>query len=173
MYESSATRNSVSTTSHASRTQIIESVEAVPTNSTSNRSTTDSVPSTSSNSHSNSDSHSSTNDVILGALSLTGGPLSDRNVTWDETVVDNEFLNKKKSKLCCIFHKQRNFDDPDTDSESESDSESGSDSPEDEKEKDFSNDNSTKLPSTHRYKPNAYEIQPKYKKQHKCHHHKS
>lgn len=52
-------------------------------------------------------------------------------VRWGEDVVDNEHMNKKKSKSrqslkdllirveCCIFHKKRRFD--------ESDSESGSD----------------------------------------------
>ncbi|EIE27775.1 hypothetical protein COCSUDRAFT_52266 [Coccomyxa subellipsoidea C-169] len=30
-------------------------------------------------------------------------------VKWSEDVVDNEFLNKKSSKKCCIFHKQRPF----------------------------------------------------------------
>jgi protein phosphatase 1 regulatory subunit 11 len=27
------------------------------------------------------------------------------SVSWDSEVVDNEHLNKKKSKLCCIYHK--------------------------------------------------------------------
>lgn len=40
-------------------------------------------------------------------------------VKWSEDVVDNEFMNKKSSKKCCIFHKQRPFgewsdDDSDT-----------------------------------------------------------
>ncbi|KAK9807372.1 hypothetical protein WJX73_008334 [Symbiochloris irregularis] len=32
-------------------------------------------------------------------------------VRWSEDVVDNEHMNKKSSKQCCIFHKQRAFGD--------------------------------------------------------------
>lgn len=32
-----------------------------------------------------------------------------KGVRWAENVVDNEGLNRKSSKKCCIFHKQRNF----------------------------------------------------------------
>lgn len=32
------------------------------------------------------------------------------HVTWDESVIDNEFMNKKSSKKCCIFRKPKNFD---------------------------------------------------------------
>ncbi|OII72696.1 uncharacterized protein cubi_01646 [Cryptosporidium ubiquitum] len=49
---------------------------------------------------------------------------STNNVTWDESAIDNEMMNKKKSKKCCIFHKKRNFgesssSDSDTDSDSD------------------------------------------------------
>eukprot|EP00545_Synedropsis_sp_CCMP1620_P012747 CAMPEP_0119003232 /NCGR_PEP_ID=MMETSP1176-20130426/439_1 /TAXON_ID=265551 /ORGANISM="Synedropsis recta cf, Strain CCMP1620" /LENGTH=154 /DNA_ID=CAMNT_0006954811 /DNA_START=35 /DNA_END=499 /DNA_ORIENTATION=- len=37
------------------------------------------------------------------------------SVTWDEGVVDNEGLGRKSSKRCCIFHKQRAFDESSTD----------------------------------------------------------
>lgn len=44
-----------------------------------------------------------------------------KSVKWAEDVVDNEFAGKKKSKKCCIFHKQRVFgdwsDDDDSDME--------------------------------------------------------
>lgn len=30
-------------------------------------------------------------------------------VRWESDVVDNENMNKKKSKICCIFHPQREF----------------------------------------------------------------
>lgn len=41
-------------------------------------------------------------------------------VRWSEDVVDNEFMNKKKSKKCCIFHKQKSFGDwSDDDSDDE------------------------------------------------------
>eukprot|EP00042_Codosiga_hollandica_P021318 m.73749 g.73749 ORF g.73749 m.73749 type:complete len:104 (-) comp50305_c0_seq4:975-1286(-) len=32
-------------------------------------------------------------------------------VKWDEGTVDNEHMNKKKSKRCCIYHKPRAFDE--------------------------------------------------------------
>jgi protein phosphatase 1 regulatory subunit 11 len=35
-----------------------------------------------------------------------------KGVRWDSEAVDNEGLGKKSSKKCCIFHKQRKFDDP-------------------------------------------------------------
>ncbi|KAL5369291.1 hypothetical protein CPHLJ_4g3940 [Cryptosporidium parvum] len=52
---------------------------------------------------------------------------STNSVTWDESAIDNEMMNKKKSKKCCIFHKKRNFGESSS-SESDSDSESDSSS---------------------------------------------
>ena len=46
-----------------------------------------------------------------------------RGVTWEEGVVDNEHMKKRKSKKCCIFHKQRPFDE--SDSEDDDDDEGG------------------------------------------------
>lgn len=31
-----------------------------------------------------------------------------RHVTFTEDTIDNEHLNKKKSKMCCIFHSSGN-----------------------------------------------------------------
>ena len=28
---------------------------------------------------------------------------SPKSITWDSSVIDNEFLNKKKSKSCCVY----------------------------------------------------------------------
>jgi hypothetical protein len=40
----------------------------------------------------------------------------EKKVTWDEKVIDNEHMNKKKSKICCIYHRPRlNPDDPSSD----------------------------------------------------------
>jgi hypothetical protein len=36
-------------------------------------------------------------------------------VTWHDDVVDNEHMNKKSSKACCIFHKPRSFGESDSD----------------------------------------------------------
>eukprot|EP01083_Nonionella_stella_P242335 845393_1 len=44
-----------------------------------------------------------------------------KSVTWDGSVVDNEFMNKKKSNKCCIYHKPRRWDESDTESDSSSD----------------------------------------------------
>ncbi|XVE68793.1 hypothetical protein DITRI_Ditri09bG0098800 [Diplodiscus trichospermus] len=38
-----------------------------------------------------------------------------KKVTWKEGTVDNEFMNKKSSKICCIFHKEKPFDEDDSD----------------------------------------------------------
>ncbi|PSC71173.1 phosphatase 1 regulatory subunit 11-like [Micractinium conductrix] len=44
-----------------------------------------------------------------------------KGVRWAEDVVDNEFAGKRKSKKCCIFHRQRQFgewsDEEDSDAE--------------------------------------------------------
>ena len=34
-----------------------------------------------------------------------------QRITWDEDVVDNEDLCRKKSKKCCIFHRSRGLDE--------------------------------------------------------------
>lgn len=82
-----------------------------------------------------------------GTLHLRGAPRNGPRVAWDEHVVDNEGLGRKKSKsalnrsmrledicnsccffffaVCCIFHRQRRFDE--SSDEDSSDSESGSD----------------------------------------------
>ncbi|KAJ3086353.1 Type 1 phosphatases regulator ypi1 [Quaeritorhiza haematococci] len=74
-----------------------------------------------------------------GTLRLQGSIVStsERRVQWDENVVDNEGMGKKSSKICCIYHKPRSFDES-------SSSESSSDEDDD--------------PN----RPNAYERQPKY-----------
>eukprot|EP01035_Chromulina_nebulosa_P018100 gene18100-23751_t len=45
-----------------------------------------------------------------------------KSIQWSKTVVDNEFMNKKTSKKCCIFHKRKAFGESDSD-ESDSDTE--------------------------------------------------
>ncbi|KAF9155046.1 Type 1 phosphatases regulator ypi1 [Linnemannia schmuckeri] len=63
-------------------------------------------------------------DHAHGVLSLTGEPSTERRVQWDDDVIDNEHLNKKKSKICCIFKRQKEFDESSDESSSESDSDS-------------------------------------------------
>ncbi|KAG0309905.1 Type 1 phosphatases regulator ypi1 [Linnemannia gamsii] len=61
---------------------------------------------------------------VHGVLSLTGEPSTERRVQWDDDVIDNEHLNKKKSKICCIFKRQKEFGESSDESSSESDSDS-------------------------------------------------
>lgn len=44
-----------------------------------------------------------------------------KKVSWKEGTVDNEFMNKKSSKKCCIFHKDKPFDEDDSDAEGDCD----------------------------------------------------
>ncbi|KDN47365.1 hypothetical protein K437DRAFT_246103 [Tilletiaria anomala UBC 951] len=62
--------------------------------------------------------------ILRGAGGEAGRirPRSGRRVVWTEGTIDNEGMGKKKSKLCCIYHKPRAFDES-----SSSDSSSGSD----------------------------------------------
>lgn len=41
-------------------------------------------------------------------------------VTWSQETINNEFMRKKSSKRCCIFHKTKKFGESDSD-ESDSD----------------------------------------------------
>ncbi|KAH7426983.1 hypothetical protein KP509_10G025200 [Ceratopteris richardii] len=40
-----------------------------------------------------------------------------KKVTWKEGTIDNEYLNKRSSKKCCIFHKEKPFDEDGSDDE--------------------------------------------------------
>lgn len=91
-------------------------------------------------------------------------------------MVDNEHMDKKKSKICCIFHPQREFgesSDESLDSSSDSSDESGNEGTEGKavgtgggnsdkkKKKKHGNCCNNKKASS----PNAYERQPNYKNQ--------
>ncbi|KAK2625856.1 hypothetical protein QTJ16_005168 [Diplocarpon rosae] len=65
-------------------------------------------------------------------LHLRGAPReaapTERRIQWAEDVIDNEGLNRKKSKVCCIYHAPKGIDESSDESESdESDSDSGDD----------------------------------------------
>ncbi|KAJ7614034.1 phosphatase inhibitor-domain-containing protein [Roridomyces roridus] len=64
----------------------------------------------------------------IGALHLTGGaPRRSRpRVAWDEGVVDNEGCGRKSSKICCIYHKPKRFDESSDEDSSDSDGDSDS-----------------------------------------------
>ncbi|KAJ1866965.1 Type 1 phosphatases regulator ypi1 [Coemansia sp. RSA 989] len=48
-------------------------------------------------------------------------------VQWTSDTVDNEHMGKKKSKVCCIYHRQRRFDESDSSCGSDSDSDGPND----------------------------------------------
>jgi protein phosphatase 1 regulatory subunit 11 len=48
-------------------------------------------------------------------LSLTLQPRKPKKkVQWNDNVVDNENLGRKRSNICCIYHKPRSWDDSDS-----------------------------------------------------------
>eukprot|EP00468_Gymnochlora_sp_CCMP2014_P008204 CAMPEP_0167760680 /NCGR_PEP_ID=MMETSP0110_2-20121227/11720_1 /TAXON_ID=629695 /ORGANISM="Gymnochlora sp., Strain CCMP2014" /LENGTH=113 /DNA_ID=CAMNT_0007647217 /DNA_START=17 /DNA_END=358 /DNA_ORIENTATION=- len=50
-----------------------------------------------------------------GSFEKTLGTKKDKEILWTNETIDNEFLNKKSSKICCIYHKPRAFDESDSD----------------------------------------------------------
>ncbi|KAF5326964.1 hypothetical protein D9619_004339 [Psilocybe cf. subviscida] len=60
--------------------------------------------------------------VPAGTLRLRAGTSrrAGNRVVWDENVVDNEGAGKKKSKICCIYHKPRRYDESSSDSSDDS-----------------------------------------------------
>lgn len=49
----------------------------------------------------------------------------DRKVKWGEDTVDNEHMNKKKSKCCCIYQKPRIFGESSDDESNDEDDDHG------------------------------------------------
>lgn len=45
---------------------------------------------------------------------------TSRHVRWRTDTVDNEFLGRKSSKICCIYHKPKGYDESSSESESDS-----------------------------------------------------
>ncbi|SCU78727.1 LADA_0A07184g1_1 [Lachancea dasiensis] len=101
-------------------------------------------------------------------------------VRWKDDVVDNEHMNKKKSKVCCIFHPQQNLEDLADDNEdcnhhphhnssqssesssSESDSEASKGMDLESRRKARKERRRRKLEQKRSSSPNAYEVQPDY-----------
>ncbi|KAI0760973.1 phosphatase inhibitor-domain-containing protein [Trametes elegans] len=75
-------------------------------------------------------SQSEAESSTVGTLRLRGAPRNRQRVVWREDVVDNEGAGKKKTKICCIYHKPKRFDESSSsdDSSDESDSDSSCDS---------------------------------------------
>lgn len=55
----------------------------------------------------------------VGEAAAGAPPASRRHVAWAADTVDNENMNKRKSKCCCIFEKQREFGESSSDSEAD------------------------------------------------------
>lgn len=90
-------------------------------------------------------------------LHLIGAREQNRTqvVRWASDVVDNEHLNRKKTKICCIYHPSTEFGE--SEEESLSESSDGNSSSESDSDSD----------SFHHHdcgRPNAYERQPKFKR---------
>lgn len=100
------------------------------------------------------------------------------NIRWKQDVVDNEHMNKKKTKICCIYHPQNSDgeeegepepemhyhdhgDSSDSDSDSSSDSDNDAGLSKDERRQRRIKRRHEKLNDSE-YKTNAYEFQPKY-----------
>mmetsp|Transcript_4386 Transcript_4386/g.4370 ORF Transcript_4386/g.4370 Transcript_4386/m.4370 type:complete len:135 (+) Transcript_4386:117-521(+) len=95
-------------------------------------------------------------------------------VRWTNDVVDNENMDKKKSKICCIFHPQREFGELSSESsDSSSDESDQSDDGTGEGEPNASNgtpgpnvccgNHKRKQRKHKKSTPNAYEKQPTHK----------
>ncbi|KAJ2846374.1 Type 1 phosphatases regulator ypi1 [Coemansia brasiliensis] len=71
---------------------------------------------------------SSSNSTHIQPAHSTAAPRP--RVQWTSDTVDNEHMGKKKSKVCCIYHRQRRFDESDSSCDSAS-CDSDSDGPND------------------------------------------
>ncbi|KAF3907331.1 hypothetical protein ABW20_dc0102147 [Dactylellina cionopaga] len=109
-----------------------------------------------------------------GILRLRGTQTERRRVTWTNEVVDNEGLGRKKTKICCIYHKTRDFGESsseESDSSSSSDDEQESDkgsNPEREPGSPSQSSHQNHICQRHmenrRRRKNAYEEQPNQQK---------
>ncbi|GAV54872.1 hypothetical protein ZYGR_0AS01950 [Zygosaccharomyces rouxii] len=114
---------------------------------------------------------------------LNGRSSSRPSVRWESDVVDNENMNRKKTKICCIFHPQEDLDAecdcPSDHQEPSSPSSSSSSSSESDEDRglNFEERRARRVARRHRKlsqkrseSPNAYEVQPDYTK-HQPHNH--
>lgn len=99
---------------------------------------------------------------------------SKSNVKWEEDVIDNENMGKKKSKICCIFHPNREFGELSDSSSGESSDDSDGegniipkDKGEDHDDECCNHKHNKPKGIKNNNRPNAYERQPKYDNQSK------
>ncbi|KAF2769652.1 hypothetical protein EJ03DRAFT_271840 [Teratosphaeria nubilosa] len=96
-----------------------------------------------------------------GTLRLRGEsaePEESPRVRWAEDVIDNEGMGKKSSKVCCIYHKPKEPGDSDSDS-------SSSDGGRRRRDHDHGEGSGKGKGKERKPSPNAYERQPKSKKE--------
>ncbi|XP_017780384.1 PREDICTED: type 1 phosphatases regulator ypi1 [Nicrophorus vespilloides] len=79
---------------------------------TSQQPTQDSTSATTTLTLDSTDSHQSVPTVQLTLRK----PRTDRKVQWTTETIDNEHMDKKKSKCCCIYKKPKAFDESSSDS---------------------------------------------------------
>ncbi|CCM02778.1 uncharacterized protein FIBRA_04886 [Fibroporia radiculosa] len=60
----------------------------------------------------------------VGRLRLRGAVRNRPRVVWRDDVIDNEGAGKKSSKICCIYHKPKKFDESSDEESDDSDSDS-------------------------------------------------
>ncbi|KAK7511300.1 phosphatase inhibitor-domain-containing protein [Phyllosticta citriasiana] len=117
-----------------------------------------------------------------GTLRLRPDTTQRRHIQWADDVIDNEGMGKKSSKVCCIYHKQREFGESSDESSDDSSSESDSDSePDNSTARPTRNSGGRGRPHSHDHaegscgpkkgkartrkrSPNAYEKMPNYNK---------
>ncbi|KAI9226432.1 MAG: phosphatase inhibitor-domain-containing protein [Piptocephalis tieghemiana] len=118
-----------------------------------------------------------TSEVTTTDLEETEG--EERHVQWEDDVVDNEFAGRKKSKVCCIFRKQREFGESSSEEDTSSDEEDEDESPHECEHHEGGERTLHRRPTPHPRKgrrqvkeeeeeeedakPNAYERMPKHK----------
>ncbi|KAF9055493.1 hypothetical protein BDZ89DRAFT_922657, partial [Hymenopellis radicata] len=103
-----------------------------------------------------------------GSLRLRGAKRKPR-VAWSEDTVDNEGCGRKSSKICCIYHKPKRFDES-SDEDSSSDDDGGArpihrhsrHCNHDDSEAQKSGDDGSTVYEEHS-EPNAYEADPSKK----------
>lgn len=80
-------------------------------------------------------------------------------VMWSEDVIDNEHMNKKKSKICCIYHPTTEFGESEAEDEDEEESDYSSSSDSSSGDSDSSQCAHAHTRRARRPRPNAYERQ--------------
>uniref|UniRef100_A0A914X263 E3 ubiquitin-protein ligase PPP1R11 n=1 Tax=Plectus sambesii TaxID=2011161 RepID=A0A914X263_9BILA len=65
------------------------------------------------------------NEQLVLRLTQPSSSNTGPRVRWATETVDNEFMQKKKSKCCCVYKKPKQWNDPSDSEDSDSDCETG------------------------------------------------